>query len=196
MRRHGLEPFLSSAAVSAGGTNGVEVLVQPNLGHINLRGSLHKTGIAEAAERELGQALPAIPNTMTLGNHRVFWLGPDEWLIMTGIDDAGGLAERLRASMSGSHTAVNDISGGQVALQLAGKHARDLLAMGCTLDFHPDVFRPGDCAQSGLAKANVLIGLLDDSPVFDLVVRRSFSDYLCRWFAHAGRDFGMAFTAH
>jgi sarcosine oxidase subunit gamma len=59
------------------------------------------------------------------------------------------------------------------------------LAKGCTLDFHPRVFRPGTCAQSGLAKANVLIRLGDDPDSFDVVVRRSFADYLLRWLRHA-----------
>jgi sarcosine oxidase gamma subunit len=26
-----------------------------------------------------------------------------------------------------------------------------------------------------------------------IVIRRSFSDYLCRWLTHAGRDEGIAF---
>jgi sarcosine oxidase subunit gamma len=61
------------------------------------------------------------------------------------------------------------------------------------LDLHPGVFAVGDCAQSGLAKANVVLALVDDKPTFMVVVRRSFSDYLYRWLAHAGSDDGVTF---
>ena len=81
------------------------------------------------------------------------------------------------------------------ALQLQGPGVRTLLAKGCTLDLHPSVFTISSCAQSGLAKANVLLCLADEAPTFIVVVRRSFADYLCRWLAHAGRDMGIAFTA-
>ena len=58
-------------------------------------------------------------------------------------------------------------------------------------NLHPRAFKQVDRARSGLANANVLIALVDDAPTFMVVVRRSFSDYLCRWLAHAGRDQGI-----
>jgi sarcosine oxidase subunit gamma len=146
-----------------------------------------------SVEKVLGQALPIEPNTVSSGRHQVFWLGPDEWLVVTPAGGAAELAGRLQQASSGSHASVNDISGGQVALVLEGPKSRDLLAKGCTLDLHPDVFSVGDCAQSGLAKAGVLLALVDDKPSFMIVVRRSFSDYLCRWLAHAGSDEGITF---
>ena len=80
-------------------------------------------------------------------------------------------------------------------LRLAGRDARGVLARGCTLDLHPDVFSVGAAAQTGLAKARVLIGLVDAAPVFEIVVRRSFADYLCRWLAHVARHGGVAFES-
>jgi len=49
------------------------------------------------------------------------------------------------------------------------------------LDLHPDVFRAGDCAQSGLGKATMLLGCIDTAPVYEIIVRRSFSEYALRW---------------
>jgi sarcosine oxidase subunit gamma len=95
---------------------------------------------------------------------------------------------KLRDALSGRAFAVSDVSAGQVAMQLCGDAARHVLARGCTLDFDPSVFRAGSCAQSGLAKATALIALRDDSPRFDIFVRRSFADYVVRWLHHAGRE--------
>ena len=91
--------------------------------------------------------------------------------------------------------AVNDVRGGTIALTLGGPHVRDVLARGCTLDLHPAVFREGNCAQTGLARASVLIACIDDAGAFEIVVRRSFADYLCRWLAHVGRNHGVSFAA-
>ena len=76
---------------------------------------------------------------------------------------------------------INDLSGGQIAIHLSGSDVPDLLAKGCTLDLHPSVFGVGACAQSGLAKTIVLLGHIDKAPVYELIVRRSFSEYALRW---------------
>jgi sarcosine oxidase subunit gamma len=139
--------------------------------------------------------LPLAANTFTAGSHRVYWLGPDEWLAVTTAAEAPGLVRSLESALAGRSFAVNDLSGGNVVLGLAGRKARDVLARGCTLDLHPDVFPVGAAAQTGLAKAGVLLGLVDDAPVFEIVVRRSFADYLCRWLAHVARHGGVAFES-
>jgi sarcosine oxidase subunit gamma len=174
---------------------GVQVTVRDDLGHINLRGDAADKTFNDAIEAAAGQPLPVAPNTTSSGDHQIFWLGPDEWLILTESTGAPSLSDTIQQATGGLHASVNDVSGGQVALQLQGAKVRTLLAKGCTLDLHPSVFAAGFCAQSGLAKANVLLGLVDDAPTFIVVVRRSFADYLCRWFSHAGRDIGIAFIA-
>ena len=193
VRRHGLEPLMAGLSGKGPADPGVSVTVRGDLGHINLRGRASNAEFMQPVERALGQALPTRPNTFSADRHQVFWLGPDEWLIVTAAAEAAELAERLKQATSGTHASVNDISGGQIALMLKGAKCRDLLAKGCTLDLHPGVFTHGDCAQSGLARANVLLALVDETPTFLIVVRRSFSEYLCRWLAHAGDDEGIAF---
>jgi sarcosine oxidase subunit gamma len=193
VRRHGLEPLLAELSGSRPADPGVSVTIRGDLGHINVRGRSSDAGFVQPVGKVLGQPLPTEPNTVSSDRHQVFWLGPDEWLIVTPADRAAKLAGELQQATSDSHASVNDISGGQIALVLQGARCRDLLAKGCTLDLHPSVFTVGDCAQSGLAKANVLLALTDETPTFMIVVRRSFCDYLCRWLSHAGSDDGIAF---
>ena len=191
-RRHGLEPILGAAPAAADA--GVSIVVQSDAGFVNLRGNPEDPVFVDAAAGVLGQELPLAANTFSTGKRRVYWLGPDEWLVVTDAADAAATTAQFDDAIPGLHAAVNDVSGGNVVLQLAGDGAREVLARGCTLDLHPDVFPVSACAQSGLAKASVLLGLLDETPAFEIIVRRSFSDYLCRWLTHSARSQGVRFS--
>ena len=193
-RRHGLESFLATCQETDVGTVGVEIGIQPDLNHINLRGNVGDKKFIAAAKSVLGQGLPVDANSISVGEHQIFWLGPNEWLVITPIADSTDLLAQLRESLSGLQNSVTDVSGGQIMMQLSGPGARDVLAKGCTLDFHPGVFKTGSCAQSGLAKANVLIGLTDNQPTFQIVVRRSFEEYLALWLQHASREHRVRFN--
>ena len=65
--------------------------------------------------------------------------------------------------------------------RLRGERALDLLRSGVTLDVHPRVFGPGQCAQTNFSHAVVVLCPVDATPTVDVIVRRSFADYLARW---------------
>jgi sarcosine oxidase subunit gamma len=186
-RRHGLEAFVDKASRADGAA--LEIRIRGDLGHLNLRGR-PDGDFMRACENALGQPLPLKPNTFTSGEARIYWLGPDEWLVIGNTAHVDELAVALESALAGLLAAVNKLSGGQIALHVAGSGCRRLFAKGCTLDFHPSVFAKGCSAQSGLARANVLFGCIDESE-FELVVRRSFADYLLRWLSLAGEDHGI-----
>jgi sarcosine oxidase subunit gamma len=190
MQRHGLESFLR-AEQSDSSNASVNIQIRSGLVHLNLRGNAEDGQFLGNAEKVLGQALPVEPNTTTFNEHRAYWLGPGEWLL---ISNSTTLAAELQKSLSGTSATINDVSGGQLLLHLSGTAVRDVLARGCTLDFHPGTFSVGMCAQSGLAKTSVLIGMTESSERFDIVVRRSFSDYLARWLRHTATSFGVTFS--
>lgn len=192
-RQHGLEFFLRSPRQADANRAGVHAHVLDGVAHINLRGDAEDVDFLNAVQNNLGQPLPIAPNTVSNGQHHVYWLGPDEWLIVSAENNAAALAAGLLDALKNQHVSINDISGGQVTVQLEGDNVRDVLSKGCPIDLHSDVFRPGDCAQSGLAKAVVLIGCFDGPNRFELIVRRSFADYLARWLQQAARDSGIEF---
>lgn len=156
---------------------------RPFLGHVNLRGDPADSAFVQAVEAVLELALPVQPNTVSEDKDRIaFWLGPDEWLLMTPPDGETELIHALRKSLAGLFAAVTDVTGGQTIITVKGSFARDLLAKGCPLDLHPRVFGPGRCAQTHIAKTAALIRPQDGQPpVFEIIVRRSFADYLWRW---------------
>ena len=175
-KRHGLE-----AALDDWSSAGLAVDICDGLGHINLRGNPKDSAFRKSAEAVLGQELPIAANTISEGKLTICWLGPDEWLILTDAETVPELVASLDEALAGQSVAVNDLSGGQIAVRLSGNTVRETMARGCTLDFHPSVFAPGMCAQSGLAKASVLLVRPGDKEDFLVVVRRSFSDYLMDW---------------
>ena len=138
--RHGLEPFLSSRTDQSGSDEGIRIEVQTDLGHINLRGDAANSEFLAAVATALQQDLPVAANTMTKGDHRVFWLGPNEWQIVTAADNTARLLAGLREALTDVHASMCDLSGGQVALRVTGSGVREVLAKGCTLDLSPAKF--------------------------------------------------------
>lgn len=166
----------------------IRIAVLADMGHVNVRGDPNDTAFAIAVEGVLEQPLPMAANTFTEGKYSIYWLGPDEFQIDCDVDQTSKICLRLREAIRGSHFAVNDLTAGQIAIRLYGKTVPELLAKGCTLDLHPSKFPPGACAQSGLGKASVLIANRQADREFDVIVRRSYSDYMIKWLTHAAAD--------
>ena len=185
---HGLETFTGTGYDDDAG---ITLTIRSDLGHINLRGDSGNPAFVAAAEQALGQSLPIKPNTVSNGGVDVFWLGPNEWLVLAGINDIASTADALRTELAEIHSAINVLGGGQVAMSISGDRVRELFAKGCTIDFHPRKFIQGMCVQSGLAKASVIIAATGEDDDFMLIVRRSFSDYLLRWLSDAAAEYGI-----
>jgi sarcosine oxidase subunit gamma len=117
---------------------------------------------------------PVEPNTTAeAGGSTVLWLGPDEWLVVGAREeDYPGAA------------AVVDVSANRVCFELVGNDVEDVLAQGCSLDLHPSVFAPGRCAQTLLAKAQVILHRTEHE-TFRIFVRPSFAPYLRAWLEDA-----------
>ncbi len=175
------------------GNPGVRVVLQADREYLNLRGRAADPGFRHAVESVLRQGLPTTPNTFTQEPNTVYWLGPDEWLVVSAA--GSGVEDRLGIIPQTHFSSVNGQSGGYMQLRLTGVAAGKVLAKGCTLDLQPAAFQIGQCAQTLLAKAGVLLALADDRPCFNLIVRRSFAEYVALWLAHSGNEFGIRFVA-
>lgn len=194
-----LVQFMASKGAKAQAADaGVVLRERPFLGHINLRGDAGKNGQTawgKAVKAILGATLPCEPNTVAeAGDIVVCWLGPDEWLVICPAEQTEELHAALAALREEHHTAATVLSGGQTVIVLSGDKVRDMFAKGSTLDFHPRAFKAGDCAQSTLGKAPALYRLCEDGS-FELVIRRSFADYIGLWLADAAHEFGLRVEA-
>jgi sarcosine oxidase subunit gamma len=175
---------------------GVRLAERQALGKTDLRGDAHDRAFMTGVGRVLDLLLPSEPCTSAAkAQIGALWLGPDEWLLTCPAGEVARLQSSLRDALADLHAAVTDVTDGRVALRVAGPSARDVLAKGCPLDLHPRAFPPGSSAQSLLAKASVLIHLLEDrtegGPSFDVYVARSFAHYLWMWLEDAGGEYGV-----
>lgn len=171
---------------------GIEIKELSFRGHINLRGRPENPAFFNVVSDVLGSQPPLDANTFTYtytDDLKIYWLGPDEWLIVTAPDQQAAVEEKLREALAGVFSSITDVSSGQTIIQLTGKNARTLLQKSCTIDLHPREFKTGDCAQTRLAKTAILLSMVDEVPSYDIIVRRSFSDYLGLWLLDSAKEF-------
>ncbi|MCH2308872.1 MAG: hypothetical protein MK357_04215 [SAR202 cluster bacterium] len=154
----------------------------PELGQVNVRGDI-KDGLFIDNMREiLGHELPTDPNTVTVGERFIILcLGENEWLIITPENEERELIATLRNKMDGILTSFTDVSSSQCIIRVTGSHVRNVFAKGCSLDLHSRSFDVSKCAQSLIASVGVIIRQIDSTPSFELIVRRSFAEYLVNW---------------
>jgi sarcosine oxidase subunit gamma len=111
------------------------------------------------------------------------WLGPDEWLITA--PENRDLLARVRRAVTGRRASVTDVSAAHTVVEFTGPNACMLLQKGCSLDLHRRAFGPGRCAQTLVARAQIILDQLDAGPTYRLFVRPSFARYLCDWLIDA-----------
>ena len=163
---------------------------KPFQGFINLRGRSGNTGFQAATLKLLGCEPPSVPNTVIdSGDYRIYWLGPDEWLIMTPAGQQDELKAKLHKALTGVFSSVVDNTSGLTTLHITGDNAAALLATDCPLDLHAREFKAGQCAQTRLAKATMTLSPLPDEAGFEVIIRRSFADYLLAWLQDAAVAF-------
>jgi sarcosine oxidase, subunit gamma len=164
----------------------------PFLSQIDLRGHPQDGCFLEAARGVLGCDLPMIANTFTrTADVDALWLGPDEWLLVRAAGDAADLERRLREALAGRHVSIADVSDGRAVLELAGPRARNVLMHGTSLDVHPRQFKPGQCAQTLLARIPIVLQQSSDEPDYRIFVASSFAAYIAKWLCDAAREYSI-----
>ncbi|MCM2423960.1 sarcosine oxidase subunit gamma [Streptomyces sp. RKAG293] len=185
---HAADRFAAATRTSGGDLRLAEL---PFLAQLNVR--LDPKGpAADAVGLALGLPLPLEPDTAVRARDAVrdlavLWLGPDEWLVVGRPGTQQGLETRMRAAVGDEAAAVTDVSAQRTTLLVAGPRAGDLLSHGCSLDLHPRAFGPGRCAQTTLARAQVV--LVGRERGFWVLVRSSFADYVADWLLDAATEY-------
>ena len=156
--------------------------------YLNVRGRSDDAHFVKGIDGVLNLELPIRPGTFSANDlAAIFWLGPDEWLIISN-RPANSLQLKLREALLG-HIAVTDVSGGYTKIRLVGPSLPSVLQKASGYDFEAwllDDTNQSRCAQTNFAKATALVALNEDNS-FDVVVRRSFADYIAQWLLDAGR---------
>jgi sarcosine oxidase subunit gamma len=113
------------------------------------------------------------------------WLAPDEWLIVGPDGKQAAFLDALGVALAGAFGSIVDVSANRTVLEIRGSKSSDLLAHGVAVDLDPRSFGPGRCAQTFLAKAQVIIELRNEEATFHVWVRTSSASYVAAWLLDA-----------
>jgi sarcosine oxidase subunit gamma len=149
-------------------------ILQGDVGARTAAASVWGVAFAEQSCRAMSQAARA-----------TLWLGPDEYLLLGGIDvsEVAGdespeaAAGALELALKGMPHALVDISHRQFAFEVSGPHAATILSGGCPLDLDLSEFPVGMCTRTVFSKADILLWRTEEE-AFHIEVWRSFAGYV------------------
>jgi sarcosine oxidase subunit gamma len=184
-----------ASAFAKGGRSGADGRRRLKLGEergwslVQLSGFASTMGqLGEAAAPVLGSTLPpTVGEAVASGARQLLKTGPEQfWILGPEQDD---LAARLQAAIAPDIGAVTPLSHSRTRIIVEGEAARELLAKGIPLDFHPEVFRTGHFALTGLHHTPVLL-LRSAVDRYDIFAMRTFALSVWEWLTDAALPLG------
>ncbi len=158
------------------------------LGHLVLRVDGADKNFQKGIKNCLGVELPTTALTSQQSDTATLcWVSPNEWLIMVAGDQTFAIESALREQLTGHYALVN-VSGGQTLLSISGDNVINLLKKSGGYDFSGTDFVIDKVITTNIASAQALIRRVATNQ-FDLVIRRSFADYLFSWLDDAASEY-------
>jgi heterotetrameric sarcosine oxidase gamma subunit len=147
----------------------------------------HHREFADRVRACSGVELPVdLYRGVTQGDSRLIRITAHQyWWLAAGGDSLLRLAQELPASAG----TVTVLSASRVRIRISGSAARDLLAAGIALDLHPEVFRVGHSALTGLHHTGVFLERVGDDH-YEVYVQRTYAEWLWDWLVDAALPFG------
>ncbi len=190
-----LAPYKASANASAQSRSGTVSTVKLHEASVTGLLVIRAKGEAAALNASFKEALsvslpPALQSAESSdATYCIRWMSPDEWLLSCPLDICYETENMLRKVLPGSIAIVN-VSGGYSLLTLSGESARKVMMKSTGYDVSTDHFPVGKVVNTMMAKAQVTLRALAPDSV-EIIVRRSFADYLWRWLQRAGDEYGL-----
>jgi len=182
-------PFMVSALDHRDSISGDDITLEPHpqMTKLMLRGE--EQLLAAWIKKTLQITAPKPCKSTYKKDEALHWLGPDTWLYIASDGEISktALSSFAQAGVRGQ---VTDVSHHYTHFEVSGPRARDALQKLSTLDLHRSVFASGDVAGTLFARASVILAAREDD-CFDLIVRRSYADYLWCLVANAGYEYGL-----
>ena len=173
---------------------GVIVRERKLLGHLTIRGDGHDPAFAAGVHKALGIELPGALSLIVEGETSLQWMGPDELLLIVPSGEEFAAEQKLREALGDLHIAIVNVSGGQQLLELSGPNVRQVLMKSTSYDVHPNSFPVGKAVGTVFAKSQLMIRHTAED-TWELLIRRSFSDYWWLWLQDASAEFGLSVVA-
>jgi heterotetrameric sarcosine oxidase gamma subunit len=155
-------------------------------------------GAADATQRfgaASGEMLPAFGRVTLDSPQLALSVRPARWLLVAPLPPGtpGSRAARWRQGC-GAGAAVTELSSALSAFLVAGRRVPEMLARGCRLDLHPQVFPPGAAAATVMVQVSVILAALPHGML--LLTPSSTAQHFAEWLETAARPFGRAEPVH
>ena len=164
-------------------------------GVLLLKADFADVELAERFAQVFGDGPPEIGRVAALGAAKILRLSESEALALTRYEDAAAWASKVESAFAAAPSAAAvcaPMSDAYAVLRLAGPGAREALAKGAAMDFHPRSFRDGDVARVRVGPVETIIlahaeaGEGEGSRAFiDILAPRSQARALFSWLAAA-----------
>ncbi|MFT3989657.1 sarcosine oxidase subunit gamma [Aestuariivirga sp.] len=143
------------------------------------------SGLSKDFQKKLSPVVGALPKKIGVAveheGRTLLRTGPEQlWIIGPEADDVAKKLHGLCAVVPLSHS--------RTRILIEGGPARDVLAKGMAIDFHPKVFTPGMFAMTGLHHMPVLVHCVDENR-FHLYAMRTFAMTVWEWLTDAALVF-------
>lgn len=153
-------------------------------GHLTLRSSHTNTRFLAAVEAVTGLSLPLKSmSSVENDDYTINWISIDEWLLLVPEFKEHSVETSIREQAAG-HYAVVNVTGGQTLLEISGDKAEEILNKSTVYNISLKNFPMSKVVSTTFAKSQACIRRISDDH-FQLIVRRSFSDYLWKWLVDA-----------
>ena len=186
----GLDEMVRKGKSSAG----ITLREKKLLGHLVLRGDAKDSAFAGGVHQATGLELPVALTLVANEHSSLQWLAPDEWLLIVPGGTEYEVEQKLRAALDGQHISIVNVSGGQTLVELSGPKVRELLMKSSSYDVHPSNFPVGKAVGTVFAKSQLVIRHTGEE-TWELLVRRSFADYIWLWLQDASAEYGLTIKA-
>jgi methylglutamate dehydrogenase subunit D len=154
---------------------------------------LTATALARATRPLLGADLPiSVGQAISLGSRLMLKIGPEQFWIITRDDE--DIAAVLQSVILPTVGSVTPLTHSRTCIWIEGSSAPGVLASGVPLDLHPEVFRPGFFALTGLHHTPIMIHR-SSALQYELYVLRTFATWTWEWLIDAAAPFGYEVVA-
>ncbi len=168
---------------------GVRLKELPITGLLTIRTNADNPSLALALKSVLSLDVPGTLQSTSHGDYCLRWMSPDEWLLSVPIAELFDIENALRETLTEPVALVN-VSGGYSLVELWGDQVLNVLKKSTHYDCHPRNLSEGKVVNTSFAKSQVTLRCLADSR-YELLVRRSFADYIWLWLQTASREYGL-----
>lgn len=141
-----------------------------------------------ARGKGLGLDVPTGPRRTVAETLALVWTGPGQWLAVFAEGDAEAVARQLASLTDVCSLVPQDDA--RTVLGLSGPQARTTLTKMLSIDLHPRAFRPGDAAVTLAGTIATTLWQVDDTPLYEVAVPRSFARSFTGWLLESAAEFG------